>query len=286
MGSSRPALHPSRCQEKRALRIRSAPCELGQSLSINQLDLRVGELRFKCRSQERGQSDFPMEKIQAMEGARTALDGSIKVRPPSLRKASKTTPPKAQSGDPAGTRGFVVWFTGFSASGKSALAAALADRLRAMDQACCILDGDVMRRALSSDLGFSRNDRRENIRRAGAVAEILAGTGLICVVSFISPYREDRERIRQQLGAARFVEVFVNAPIELCEKRDPKGLYKKARSGLIPNFTGISDPYEAPLEPDVEVRTGEMTIAEGVETIVQSEAFCRLLGIRNPRLSG
>lgn len=172
--------------------------------------------------------------------------------------------------EPIGSKGLVVWFTGLSGSGKSTLAAALCYRLSLLGQTFSLIDGDVIRRSLSSDLTFSRDDRRENIRRVGAEVEKVVNIGQICVTALISPYREDRGRIRHQIGESRFIEVFVNTPIEVCEKRDPKGLYKKARAGLISHFTGISDPYEAPLRPEVEVRTDESTVDECVDQIFRA----------------
>jgi bifunctional enzyme CysN/CysC len=152
-----------------------------------------------------------------------------------------------------GVQGVTVWFTGLSGSGKSTVAAALERQLIGMGRPCYLLDGDNLRHGLNGDLGFSADDRDENVRRASEVARLFADAGVISLVPLISPYRAGRDRAREVHGAAdlRFVEVFVNTPIELCEERDPKGLYAKARAGEITGFTGIDDPYEAPHEPEL-----------------------------------
>ncbi len=172
---------------------------------------------------------------------------------------------------PAGPRldspGGVVWLTGLSGAGKTTTARALAAVLRAENRAVCVLDGDALRRGLCSDLGFSTADRQENIRRVGEVARLFADAGLICVVALISPYRRDRDRARAAAPPGRFIEVYINAPLAICEQRDPKGLYARARAGELLEFTGISAPYEPPLQPEVELLTGEWTVNEGVEKI-------------------
>ena len=132
-----------------------------------------------------------------------------------------------------------------------------------------VLDGDNIRHGLGSDLGFSPKDRAENIRRIGEVAKLFADAGAICITAFISPYRADRETVRKILPPGRFFEVYVNAPIEICEQRDPKGLYAKARAKEIKEFTGISAPYEAPLTPELELRTDQLTVAESVARILE-----------------
>ena len=166
-------------------------------------------------------------------------------------------------------KGLVVWLTGLSGSGKSTLAQALAAELAASGHAVYILDGDALRRGLCADMGFSREDRAENIRRAGEVAALFADAGLICIAAFVSPYSEDRARARRMVPPGQFIEVFINAPIALCEERDPKELYRKARADLIPFFTGISDPYEAPAPPDVQVKTGELSVEQSVHHILE-----------------
>ena len=148
-----------------------------------------------------------------------------------------------------GHSGSVAWFTGLSGSGKSTLVNEVAKRLTSSGIAHAVLDGDALRLGLNRDLGFSESDRVENIRRTAEVAKLMADSGLVVLVSLISPYRADRDRAREIIGSERFREVFVSTPLEMCEARDPKGLYKKAREGLIPNFTGIGAPYEEPLAP-------------------------------------
>lgn len=145
-----------------------------------------------------------------------------------------------------GQKGAVLWFTGLSASGKSTIANTVDHKLHALGKHTYLLDGDNIRHGLNKNLGFSAEDRAENIRRIGEVAKLFADAGLIALTAFISPYRKDRDAVRALLPAGEFVEVFVNASLETCEKRDPKGLYKKARAGEIKGFTGIDDPYEAP----------------------------------------
>jgi len=149
----------------------------------------------------------------------------------------------------------VVWFTGLSGAGKTTLATRLERILFAQGRAAYRLDGDILRTGLSQDLGFSIADRRENVRRAGEVARILADAGLIVLAAFISPFRRERDQIRAKLPAGQFVEVHVSTPLETCELRDVKGLYQKARANLIPDFTGISSPYEPPASPELIIRT-------------------------------
>ena len=161
----------------------------------------------------------------------------------------------------------LVWLTGLSGSGKSTIARSLESRLHAEQKLAYVLDGDAVRRGLNSDLGFSDADRAENIRRAGHVAAMLADAGVIVIAAFISPFRRDRDRVRELVGDERFLEVFLDAPIDVCEQRDPKGLYAKARAGEIADFTGISSPYEAPTSPALVLRTGEMDVDACVDAI-------------------
>ncbi len=175
-----------------------------------------------------------------------------------------------------GQSAVTVWFTGLSSSGKSTLAYALERRLVSDGRPCFVLDGDNLRHGLNRDLGFSPEDRRENIRRAAEVAALFNEAGVIAITAFISPYRADRESARAVVGAGRFVEVFVDAPLAVCEERDPKGLYRKARAGQIPEFTGVTAPYEAPLDPAVHVETHRSTTTEGVDRIV---AHLRAIGV-------
>lgn len=164
-----------------------------------------------------------------------------------------------------GQRGVAVWFTGFSGAGKSTIANALAEKLTKEGYSFETLDGDEVRENLTKDLGFSKKDRDTNIRRIGFVAKLLARNGVIVLVPVISPYRAIRDEMRGQID--NFIEVFANAPIEECEKRDVKGLYKKVRAGEIGQFTGISDPYEPPLNPEVECRTDLEELDESVNKI-------------------
>ncbi len=167
-----------------------------------------------------------------------------------------------------GHAGCVIWLTGLSSAGKSTIAIELERELFRLGRHPYVLDGDNIRHGLGSDLGFSPEDRAENIRRIGEVAKLFADAGLICITAFISPYRADRDLVRRMLPSKRFIEVFVNAPIEVCEKRDLKGLYAKARANQIKEFTGISAPYEAPLAPELELRTDKQTISESVNSIL------------------
>lgn len=168
-----------------------------------------------------------------------------------------------------GHRGFVLWFTGLSASGKTTLAALTEERLHRLGHATFMLDGDNVRHGLNSDLGFSPEDRDENIRRVGEVARLFVESGAIVTTSFISPYREVRQAIRENMTRGDdFVEIFVDCPLEICEERDPKGLYARARAGEIDNFTGIDAPYEEPRDPEIVVRTHEEEPRESVERIL------------------
>lgn len=168
-----------------------------------------------------------------------------------------------------GHPGLVVWLTGLSGSGKSSIATELERELFNLGKHAYVLDGDNVRHGLCTDLGFSPADRRENIRRVGEVAKLFADAGVIVITAFISPYRENRELVRHMLPEGRFIEVFVNAPLEVCEKRDPKGLYVKARANEVKEFTGISAPYEAPAQPELELHTDNLTVAESVARILE-----------------
>jgi adenylyl-sulfate kinase len=165
-------------------------------------------------------------------------------------------------------KGGVIWLTGLSGSGKSTIAGELERRLLVLGRPVWVLDGDKVREGLCSDLGFSPEHRKENIRRVAEVARLFADAGLICIVAFISPYRADRDRARSLLPAGRFIEVYLSAPLEACERRDPKGLYAKARAGLVKDFTGITAPYEAPLKPELELPTDKLTVEDCVLTLV------------------
>lgn len=164
-----------------------------------------------------------------------------------------------------GQRGCVLWFTGLSGSGKSTLANALDSELHGRGIKTVLLDGDNVRHGLCGDLGFSADDRHENLRRIAEVAKLMADTGLVVLTAFVSPYRSDRDRARAIVGPERFAEIYVDAPVEVCATRDVKGLYAKAQAGLITDFTGVNSPYEAPLAP-------ELTVASGSEPLTQSAA--------------
>jgi len=168
-----------------------------------------------------------------------------------------------------GHPGCVVWLTGLSGSGKSSIATELERELFLAGKQAYVLDGDNIRHGLCSDLAFSPRDRKENIRRVGEVARLFADAGMIVITAFISPYREDRELARRLAPAGKFIEVYVNAPIEVCEKRDPKGLYAKARANELKEFTGVSAPYEPPQHPEIELRTDQLSLAESVQRILQ-----------------
>jgi bifunctional enzyme CysN/CysC len=159
--------------------------------------------------------------------------------------------------------GATVWFTGLSGSGKSTLANAVAARLLELDRPAYVLDGDNVRHGLNADLGFSAEDRAENVRRVGEVAALMADAGLVALVPVISPYRADRDRVRHahRKNDLSFVEVFVDTPLDVCEQRDPKGLYAKARAGEITGMTGIDDPYEVPEHPDLRLVPGDLDAA-------------------------
>ena len=166
-----------------------------------------------------------------------------------------------------GHKGMVLWFTGLSGSGKSTLANALNDNLHCGGLSTYILDGDNIRHGLCKDLGFSDKDREENIRRIGEVANLFMDAGIITITAFVSPFKADRDKVRKIIGND-FIEVYCAANIDVCEERDTKGLYKKARSGEIKDFTGISSPYEAPINPEIIVDTGHLNLDESVEKIL------------------
>ncbi len=168
-----------------------------------------------------------------------------------------------------GQRGRLVWLTGLSGSGKSTVASRLEKELTGSGRATYLLDGDNLRHGLCADLGFSDNDRRENIRRAGEVARLMVDAGLIVVVALISPYRAERAALRARMGDGDFVEVHISTPLEVCEARDVKGLYARARAGEIPNFTGISSPYETPEHPELELDTSVVALDDAVAAIVR-----------------
>ena len=168
-----------------------------------------------------------------------------------------------------GQRGCTIWLTGLSGSGKSTLAVAAEKALSDRGKQTYILDGDNVRMGLNSNLGFSPEDRTENIRRIGEVAKLFTDAGAIVFSSFISPYRADRDAVREIMAEGDFVEVYVSASLEVCESRDVKGLYAKARKGEIPEFTGISAPYEEPSKPELVVDTGDQTLEQSVAALIE-----------------
>ena len=167
-----------------------------------------------------------------------------------------------------GHRGCTVWLTGLSGSGKSTIAVELEKHLWARGVRTYILDGDNVRHGLNKNLGFSPADRTENIRRIGEVAKLFTEAGMVALTAFISPYRADRDQVRSLMQPGDFIEVFVDCPLEVCEQRDVKGLYQKARAGKIPEFTGISAPYEEPLKPELTLKTAALTVEQSVQHIL------------------
>jgi adenylylsulfate kinase len=162
----------------------------------------------------------------------------------------------------------VVWFTGLPSSGKSTIAGEVEHQLNAKGMRTYLLDGDNVRHGLNNNLGFSPQDREENIRRIGEVAKLFVDAGMITFVAFISPYRKDRERARNILEDGEFIEVYVKCPVDICEQRDPKGQYQKAKKGEIKEFTGISAPYEEPLDPEIVLETDRFAVEESVKKII------------------
>lgn len=167
-----------------------------------------------------------------------------------------------------GHKSAIVWFTGLSGSGKSTLAHAVEERLHQIGCRTFVLDGDNVRHGLCSDLSFSNKDREENIRRVGEAAKLFLEGGVIVLTAFISPFRSDRERVRNLVLHGDFMEVYCKCPLEICERRDVKGMYKKAREGKIPEFTGISSPYEEPFNPELSLETGYMSVEESVSKVI------------------
>lgn len=168
-----------------------------------------------------------------------------------------------------GHAGCVIWLTGLSGAGKSTIAVELEHELYKLKRHTYILDGDNIRHGLCSDLTFSHQDRTENIRRIGEAARLFADAGIICITAFISPYRSDRDLARAIAPPGKFLEVFVNSPLDVCERRDTKGLYARARAGEIKDFTGISAPYEPPLKPEIELHTDQLSAAECVARVLE-----------------
>ena len=162
----------------------------------------------------------------------------------------------------------VLWFTGLPASGKTTMANAVEQRLHAVGRHSYVLDGDNLRRGLTKDLGFTAVNRVENVRRVAEVARLFVDAGLIVLVAVIAPFRDERRMARRMMEEGEFIEIFVDAPLEVCERRDPKGLYRKARAGEIRNFTGIDSPYEPPESPDVVLKTAERSVEELADQVI------------------
>ncbi|KPK11008.1 MAG: adenylylsulfate kinase [Myxococcales bacterium SG8_38] len=179
-----------------------------------------------------------------------------------------------------GHGGAVLWLTGLSGSGKSTIAHRIERMLTDRGVFAYVLDGDNIRHGLNSDLGFSPEDRVENIRRIGEVARLFADAGAVALSAFISPYREDRDCVRALLAPGAFVEIFVDTPLEVCEARDPKGLYRKARAGVISGFTGIDAPYEAPEHPEVHLKTENLTVDQSARLVIRYLEEHQILGER------
>lgn len=180
-----------------------------------------------------------------------------------------------------GHRGAIVWLTGLSGAGKSTLAHAVEDKLHRMGCRTFVMDGDNVRHGLCGDLGFSRQDRKENIRRVGEVAKLFVETGVIVLTAFISPYREDRERVRGMVEQGDFIEIYCDCSVEICESRDVKGLYKKARDGQIAEFTGVSSPYEPPIKPELIVNTASQEIDASVKLVIDALTVAKLTGLQS-----
>ncbi|MCX7148427.1 MAG: adenylyl-sulfate kinase [Rhodocyclales bacterium] len=176
---------------------------------------------------------------------------------PDMRAISKADRARALGQKPC-----VVWLTGLSAAGKSSIACSLQAKLFDRGLHCCLLDGDAVRLGLSRDLGYSDADRQEHIRRVGELARLFVDAGLIALVALISPFRAERNAVRALFDHGEFIEVFVNTPLSVCEQRDPKGLYRRARAGQVPLFTGIDSPYEAPEQPEVMLPANEMGVED------------------------
>lgn len=194
-----------------------------------------------------------------------------------FHKASVTRPRRETLN---GHRSINLWFTGLSGSGKSTLAHAIEERLHLMGCRTYVFDGDNVRHGLCGDLGFSREDRAENLRRIAEMVNLFLDAGVISLTAFISPLKEDRLTAREIIGKENFAEVYCNCPLEICEQRDVKGMYKKAREGLIKNYTGISAPYEPPEHPEIEVLTGSQSLEKCVQIVIR-ELFERGIILRH-----
>lgn len=182
----------------------------------------------------------------------------------------EATVTRARREEMNGHKSFVLWFTGLSGSGKSTIAHAVEERLHQLGTRTFVFDGDNVRHGLCSDLTFSEADRKENIRRIGEMTKLFTQAGVVAMTAFISPFREERQRVRDLFEDGDFLEVYVKCSLDVCEQRDVKGLYKKARAGLIPNYTGISSPYEAPEAAEIVVETDQQTLDESVDIVLDA----------------
>ena len=180
-----------------------------------------------------------------------------------------------------GHKGMVIWFTGLSGAGKSTLANALNEALHLKGISTYVLDGDNIRHGLCKDLGFSDSDREENIRRIGEVANLFMDAGIVAITAFVSPFKADRDKVRSIIGNNDFIEIYCAADLSVCEKRDTKGLYKKARLGEIKEFTGISSPYEIPENPEISINTGTIALTDSVKQIIDYLDENNLISITN-----
>ena len=185
-----------------------------------------------------------------------------------------------QSNPTRNTTGLVVWLTGLPGAGKTTLAVAVQERLATLAIPSCNIDGDALRHGLCTDLGFSAADRKENVRRAGEIAKLMAQQGLVAMVSLVSPYLADRRSVRDRMPAGMFFEVFVDCPVDECRKRDPKGMYARADRGEIPQFTGVSDPYEPPPAPELHLRTHVDSLDDCTQMLTQ--AICNTIHQATP----
>jgi adenylylsulfate kinase len=190
------------------------------------------------------------------------------ISPNVIRHNAAVTRPRRETLN--GHKSVNLWFTGLSGSGKSTLAHAVEERLHLQGKRTYVFDGDNVRHGLCGDLGFSMEERRENLRRIAEMTNLFLDSGVIALTAFISPLAEDRARIREIIGPDDFIEVYCNCSLEICEQRDVKGLYKKARAGEIKNYTGVSSPYEPPVNPDIELNTGAQPLMECVNIVVEA----------------
>jgi adenylylsulfate kinase len=176
-----------------------------------------------------------------------------------------------------GHKSVILWFTGLSGSGKSTLAHAIEDHLHRIGIRTFVLDGDNIRQGLCKDLGFSDEDRTENIRRIGEVSKLMLDAGIMVMTAFISPFKKDRQIVRELVNDGDFIEIYCKTPLEVCEQRDPKGLYKKARAGQIPEFTGISSPYEEPENPELILETADKSIEASVSELIDHLKMAKII---------